>query len=452
MQGKILIIDDDKEVLESLELLLKYEFGEVHTLSNPALIPGRMKDGSYDLILLDMNFSAGVNTGNEGLYWLGEILKEDPEAIVIMITAYGDVELAIKAIKKGATDFVQKPWNADKLIASLKTAFRLRQSHIKLKNLERDNQSLKEDLEKLHPVFIGESPSMQEVLKSARKVAPTDANILITGENGTGKELVARMLHRESMCAGEVFVSVDLGSLSPTLFESELFGHVKGAFTDARSDRTGRFEVASGGTLFLDEIGNLPLSLQSKLLTVLQQRVITPIGSNKVIPVDFRLISATNKDPFQLAQEQLFREDLLYRINTVQIHLPPLREREDDLIILTEYFLERFARKYDKPGLRIGQKTLDVLKSHQWPGNIRELQHAVEHAVIMCETNILSPGDFNLRLDKSPGQQSFNLEEVEKRTIEDALRKHHGRLNETFKELGISRTTLYHKMKKYGLQ
>ena len=452
MEGKILIVDDDKEVLESLELLLKYEFGEVHTLSNPVLLPGRINKGSFDLILLDMNFSAGVNTGNEGLFLLGEILKEDPEAIVIMITAYGDAELAVRAIKQGATDFIQKPWNADKLIAGLKTAFRLKESRMKVKNLERDNQSLKEDLEKLHPVFIGESAPMLEVVRSIRKVAPTEANVLITGENGTGKELIARMLHRESKRAMEVFVSVDLGSLSPTLFESELFGHVKGAFTDARTDRTGRIESATGGTLFLDEIGNLSLSLQSKLLAVLQRREITPIGSNRVIPVDFRLVTATNKDPFQLAGEQLFREDLLYRINTVRINLPPLREREGDLIVLTEHFLERFARKYDKPGLKIGQKTLDILRAHQWPGNIRELQHAIEHAVIMCETTILSPGDFNLRLDKSPGQLSLNLEEVEKRAIEEALRKHRGRLNETFKELGISRTTLYHKMKKYGLQ
>jgi DNA-binding NtrC family response regulator len=452
MQGKILIVDDDKEVLESLELLLKYEFAEVDTLSNPVLLPGRVKKGSFDLILLDMNFSAGINTGNEGLFLLGEILKEDPEAIVIMITAYGDAELAVRAIKQGATDFIQKPWNADKLIAGLKTALRLRQSRMKVKNLERDNKSLKEDLEKLHPVFIGESAPMQEVIRSIRKVAPTDANVMITGENGTGKELVARMLHRESKRSGEVFVSVDLGSLSPTLFESELFGHVKGAFTGAGTDRTGRIQSSIGGTLFLDEIGNLSLSLQSKLLAVLQQREITPIGSNRVVRVDFRLITATNKDPFQLAGEQLFREDLLYRINTISINLPPLRERGDDVIILTEYFLERFARKYDKPGLKIGHKTLDVLKVHQWPGNIRELQHAVEHAVIMCEKNILSPGDFNLRLDKLSGQASLNLEEVEKHTIEEALNKHQGRLNETFKELGISRTTLYHKMKKYGLQ
>jgi DNA-binding NtrC family response regulator len=452
MQGRILIVDDDREVLASLELLLKYEFAEVDTLANPVLLPGRIKEASYDLILLDMNFSAGVNTGNEGLFLLGEILKEDPEAIVIMITAYGDAELAVRAIKQGATDFIQKPWHADKLIAGLKTAYRLRQSRMRVKNLERDNQSLKEDLEKLHPVLIGESPPIREVVRSVRKVAPTDASVLITGENGTGKELIARMLHRESKRSGKVFVTVDLGSLSPTLFESELFGHVKGAFTDAHTDRTGRIESASGGTLFLDEISNLSLSLQFKLLSVLQQREITPIGSNRPVPVDFRLITATNKDPFLLTGEQLFREDLLYRINTVSINLPPLRERGDDVILLTEYFLERFARKYHKPGLRIGQQTMDLLRIHQWPGNIRELHHAIEHAVIMCETNILSPGDFNLRLDKTIGPLSLNLEEVEKRTIQEALQKNRGRLTETYKELGISRTTLYHKMKKYGLQ
>ena len=418
MQGKILIVDDDKEVLESLKLLLKYEFAEVHTLSNPVLLPGQIKKETYDLIMLDMNFSAGVNTGKEGLFLLGEILQEDPEAIVIMITAYGDAELAVRAIKQGATDFIQKPWHPEKLIAGLKTAYRLRQSRLKVKTLERDNRSLKEDLEKIHPAFIGTSPSMQEVIRSVRKVAPTDANVLITGENGTGKELVARMLHRESRRAGEVFVTVDLGSLSPTLFESELFGHVKGAFTDAHSDRTGRIESASGGTLFLDEISNLSLSLQSKLLSVLQQREITPIGSNRVVPVNFRLITATNKDPFQLAGEQWFRADLLYRINTVCINLPPLRNRGDDVILLTEYFLEKFARKYDKPRLKIGQKTIDFLRMHQWPGNIRELQHAIEHAVIMCEKNILSPGDFKLWIDKPVGQRSLNLEEVEKRTAE----------------------------------
>ena len=452
MQGKILIVDDDREVLESLELLLKYEFTVVETISNPVLLPGRIRAGTYDLILLDMNFSAGVNTGNEGLFLLGEILKEDPEAIVIMITAYGDAELAVKAIKQGATDFIQKPWNADKLIAGLKTALRLRQSRMKVKNLERDNRSLREDLEKLHPKFIGESTLMQEVLRTVRKVAPTDANVLITGENGTGKELLARMLHRESGRASQVFVPVDLGSLSPTLFESELFGHVKGAFTDARSDRTGRIESATGGTLFLDEIGNLSLSLQSKLLAVLQQREIFPIGSNRSVAVDFRLITATNRDPFKMAEDQLFREDLLYRINTVRIDLPPLREREEDVAFLADYFLGRFAGKYDKHGLRIGQQALDLLRAHAWPGNIRELQHANEHAVIMCERDILTPGDFNLRTGTLSGQESLNLEEVEKRAIREALKKHHGKLADTYKELGVSRTTLYHKMKKYGLQ
>jgi len=452
MQGKVLIVDDDKEVLESLELLLKHEFSMVDTLSNPNLIPDHLGKESYDLILLDMNFSAGVNSGNEGIYWLKHILKEDPDAIVILITAYGDFELAVKAIKIGATDFIQKPWNADKLMASLKTAFQLRQSRMRLKKLERNNRTLQEDIDKLHSEFMGESKPMQEVFNGIRKVAGTDVNVLITGENGTGKELVAREIHRQSSRSGEVFVPVDLASLTPTLFESELFGHVRGAFTDARADRTGKFEMASGGTMFLDEIGNLPLSLQSKILSALQQREIIPIGSNKPVAVDFRLVSATNRDLFRMAGEQLFREDLLYRLNTVHIELPPLRERGDDLVILTEYFFRKCLTKYDKPGLKIGQATMNRLKQHPWPGNIRELQHAIENAVIMCESNVLTPADFNLHAKISADQHILNLEEVEKRTIEEALRKNHGRLSETFKELGISRTSLYHKIKKYGLQ
>ena len=452
MEGKILIIDDDREVLESLELLLKHEFSQVNTMSNPELIPERIKNEKFDLILLDMNFSAGVNTGNEGIFWLKQILKEVPDTLVILITAYGDVELAVKAIKMGATDFIQKPWNADKLIASLKTALQLQQSRVKLKKLQRNNQSLREDLDKLHPEFIGESESIKDVLKIIRKVAGTEVNVLITGENGTGKELAARELHRQSKRSEEVFVTVDLASLTPTLFESELFGHVKGAFTDAKTDRIGRIESAAGGTLFLDEVGTLPLSLQSKLLNVLQQREITRIGSNKTVPVDFRLISATNKNLFRLVEEQLFREDLLYRINTVRIELPPLRERGDDLILLTEYFLEKFAKKYGKQGLRIGQGTFERLGRHTWPGNIRELQHAVENAVIMCETNRLMPFDFNLRPFTPAEKKSLKLEEIEKSAIEEALLKYYGKLTEVYKELGISRTTLYNKMKKYGLK
>jgi DNA-binding NtrC family response regulator len=452
MQGNILIVDDDREVLESLELLLKHEYRQVNTLSNPNLIPDQIRKVTYDLVLLDMNFSAGVNTGNEGIFWLKHILKEDPDTIIILITAYGDLELAVKAIKMGATDFIQKPWNADKLVASLRTAFQLRQSRIKLKKLEKSNQSLREDIDKMHPGFIGGSKPMQDVFRGINKVAGTDANVLITGENGTGKELVAREIHRQSPRAGEVFVTVDLASLTPTLFESELFGHVKGAFTDAGTDRTGKFEIASGGTLFLDEIGNLPLSLQSKILSALQQREIIPIGSNRPVPVDFRLVSATNKDLFRMAGEQLFREDLLYRINTVHIELPPLREREDDILLLTEYFLGKLSAKYGKPGLKIGQDTLKRLKQHRWPGNVRELQHAVENAVIMCESDLLTPADFNLHDKIHANQKTLNLEEVEKRTIEEALRKNHGRLNETYMELGISRTSLYHKIKKYGLQ
>ena len=451
IEGKVLIIDDDRQVLESLELLLKHEFSRVVTLSNPNLIPECILKESFDIILLDMNFSAGINTGNEGIFWLEKILESDPQAAVILITAYADIELAIRALKLGATDFIQKPWNADKLIHDMKSAIKLHRSQERLIKLERDNASLRDDLEKSLPDFIGESPAMQSLFTSISKVAGTDANVLILGENGTGKELVARELHRQSLRSKEVFVRVDLASLPPTLFESELFGHTKGAFTDARENRLGRFEAADSGSLFLDEIGNLPISLQSKLLTALENREISRVGSNSVIPLDIRLISATNKDLFALIEDQLFRQDLLYRLNTVQIELPPLRDRGDDIMLLIEYFVGRFAPKYDKPGLRIGQKAIDHLRSHKWPGNIRELQHAIENAVIMCDARVLSPEDFSLRFEPRQEEGSLKLEAVEKKTIEQVLLKHHGKYSQACVELGISRTTLYHKIKKYGL-
>jgi DNA-binding NtrC family response regulator len=450
-EEKILIIDDDKQVLESLELLLKHEFGQITTLSNPNLIPELIHRESYDLILLDMNFSAGVNTGNEGIYWLEQILKSDPGLKVILITAFGDIDLAVKALKMGATDFIQKPWNAGKLVRDMKAALELHRSRERLKKLEQNNSNLRDDLRKFYPGIIGESAAIRSVHKSIGKVANTDANVIILGENGTGKELVARELHRRSLQKDEAFVRVDLAALPPSLFESELFGHTRGAFTDARESRTGRFEAADGGTLFLDEIGNLPISLQSKILTVLESREIVRLGSNKPVPVNLRLISATNKDLEAMVDDQLFRQDLLYRINTVRIELPPLRQRGDDIMLLAEHFTQRFAGKYDKPGLRIGQGVIEYLKSHSWPGNIRELEHAVENAVIMCESRMLSPADFNLRFRVSPGEESLNLETVEKRTIEKALLKHRGKYTKACSELGISRTTLYHKIKKYGL-
>ncbi|KPK87556.1 MAG: AAA family ATPase [Bacteroides sp. SM23_62_1] len=454
MSGKILIVDDDIHVLESLELLLKYEFEKVVTLPDPKKIIEHLVLESYDMILLDMNFKAGANTGEEGFYWLKKILRHDRDAVVIPITAYGDVDIAVRAMKLGATDFIQKPWNSDKLIGTLKTAYKLRQSKIKVRKLEMENrnQTLKEDIDRFYPGFIGESPPVIQVFKIIKKVAVTDANVLILGENGTGKDLVAREIHRQSTRTDENFVSVDLASLSPTLFESELFGHTKGAFTDARSDREGKFETASGGTLFLDEIGNLPHSLQSKILTVLQNREITRIGSNKPIGIDIRLISATNQNLIRLIEENLFRQDLFYRINTVQIELPPLRERGNDLLLLTEYFLIKYSTKYQKQNLRIEQRAMEKLKHYSWPGNVRELQHAIENAVILCESNVLSPDDFSFQTSLSLQQESLKLEDIERVAIEKALVKNNGRYKDTARELGISRTTLYHKLKKYEIQ
>ncbi len=433
------------------ELLLKHEFGHIATVSNPNLIPEHIRKESFDLILLDMNFSAGVNTGNEGIFWLEKILEADPGALVILITAYGDIELAVRALKLGAADFIQKPWNAEKLIRDMNAAIDLDRSKKRLEKLERNNANLRDDLQKFYPEFIGDSPAMQSVFRSITKVSGTDVNVLILGENGTGKELVARELHRQSRQKDEAFVRVDLGSLPPTLFESELFGHTRGAFTGAGESRSGRFEAADGGTLFLDEIGNLTISLQSKLLTALESREITRLGSNRPVPVNIRLISATNKDLPAMVDEQLFRQDLLYRINTVQIELPPLRQRGDDIVLLAEHFTERFASKYEKPGLRVGQRAIEYLKSHTWPGNIRELEHAIENAVIMCESKVLSPADFHFRFQAANENGSLNLEFVEKSTIEKALIKHHGKYSRACSELGISRTTLYHKIKKYGL-
>lgn len=452
MTGNILIIDDDRHVLESLELLLKYEFGKVKTLAEPKRISEYLAKETYDIILLDMNFKAGASSGEEGFYWLKKILRQDRDAIVIPITAFGDIDLAVKAMKMGATDFIQKPWNTDKLIGTLRTAFKLRQSKRMVKVLENRNQTLKEDLEKFYPGFIGESPPVREVFNAIRKVAGTDANVLIVGENGTGKDLVAREIHSQSKRSNEHLVSVDLASLSPTLFESELFGHMKGAFTDAQSDRMGKFETASGGTLFLDEIGNLPFSLQSKLLTVIQNREITRIGSNKPIPVDIRLISATNLNLSRLINENLFREDLYYRINTVQIELPPLRERGEDLLLLAEYYLDKYSRKYQKPNLKIAQSAIEKLRHYSWPGNVRELQHAIENAVILCEEDVLSTGDFNFQTTLAWNDESLNLQDIERKTIEKALAKNKGKYKDTAKELGISRTTLYYKLKKYEIQ
>ncbi len=451
-EGKLLIADDNKGIRDALQILLQHEFLQVKTISGPNLLMSELASYSYDLVLLDMNFKAGINTGNEGIFWLREIKKKYPQIEVVLITAYGDVELAVKSLKEGATDFVLKPWDNGKLIATLRAAYRLRKSNAEITALKSRESLLKSEASKNKPIITGKSQSMQNVMQVVRKIANTDANILITGENGTGKELIAKEIHLLSSRSTELFVQVDLSALTETLFESELFGHKKGAFTHAYEDKTGRFVLADKGTLFLDEIGNIPPGLQSKLLTVLQTRSVIPVGSNAEIPVDIRLISATNKIlPDMIANHQ-FRQDLLYRMNTIQIHLPPLRERTEDIIDLVTHFLDLYGRKYNKPGLRIQDETLAKLRKYSWPGNIRELQHAIEKAVILTDQDKLSPRDFLFGAEDSGILNvSETLEEMEKKMIITALKKNAQNQSLTADQLGITRQTLYNKIKKYGI-
>jgi two-component system response regulator HydG len=455
LNGKLLIVDDNDGILKSLAFILRQEFEEVATIKNPSKFSSLLQSGTFDVILLDMNFSAGINTGNEGLFWLKEIIRSDPDAVVIMITAYGDIELAVKAMKEGATDFIQKPFDPVKLVSTVKSAYQLRLSKLQVSKLIHRQKHLSEELDKKFISFIGESSSMMNILATVKKVAPTDANVLILGENGTGKELIAREIHRQSKRAGDVFISVDLGSISESLFESELFGHVKGAFTGAIADRKGRFETATGGTLFLDEIGNLPISMQSKLLTVLQNRYIIPVGSNKPVSIDARLITASNKNLTELIKENLFREDLMFRINTIQIELPPLRNRQEDILLLTEHFLKIYGKKYEKPHLKISATSVEKLKQYGWPGNVRELQHMIENSVIMADDAVIKPENLHFTTRISSGtlvaNNSLNLSNVEKLTIKEALFKHKGNINQTARELGITRKTLYSKIEKYEL-
>jgi len=455
IKGKILIVDDNDGILKSLSFILKQEFEEVATIKNPAKFISLLQSGSFDIILLDMNFSAGINSGNEGLFWLKEIINADRDAVVILITAYGDIELAVKAMKEGATDFIQKPFDPVKLISTVKSAYQLRMSKIQVSKLINKQKHLSEDLDKKFTSLIGESEPMMKILDAVRKVAPTDANVLILGENGTGKELIAREIHRQSKRAADIFITVDLGSLTESLFESELFGHVKGAYTGAGEDRKGRFETATGGTLFLDEIGNLPISLQSKLLTVLQNRYIIPVGSNKQVPIDVRLITATNKNLPELTKDNLFREDLMFRINTIQIEIPPLRKRGDDILLLTEHFLTLFGKKYEKPYLKISSTAIDKLRQYDWPGNVRELQHMIENSVIMADDKVIRPENLHFTTKVSSGNSlsdnSLNLSNVEMLTIKEALFKNKGNINRAARELGITRKTLYSKIEKYEL-
>jgi DNA-binding NtrC family response regulator len=451
-EGKLLVADDSKSVLNALQLFLQFEFEKVTTLANPNRLIHELEQTDYDVVLLDMNYTAGQNTGNEGIFWLRKIKEQFPSVEVIMFTAYGDVELAVKALKEGASDFVLKPWDNEKLTATLKAALRMRKSALELNELKTKEKALKRELNRSEGFVIGSSSAMLKIIDIIKKVAKTDANILITGENGTGKELIAKEIHRLSDRSNELFVMVDLSALTETLFESELFGHKKGSFTNAYEDRIGKFALAHKGTLFLDEIGNLPLHLQSKILTVLQTRTVTPVGSNKEIPVDIRLVCATNKNLQQMVNTNLFRQDLLYRINTIHLELPPLRNRDGDIELLANYFLKHYGNKYGKNNLKISIQALDKLNKYQWYGNIRELQHSIEKAVILCDGNNITPNDFFFSSNTDLQDiEPETIEEMEKKMILFAMKKNDQNLSAAALQLGITRQTLYNKLKKYDL-
>jgi DNA-binding NtrC family response regulator len=453
--GKILAIDDNEDILFSLKLFLKPHVEIIDIHNNPEQIPTLLKKENYDVILLDMNFTKDAISGQEGLFWLEKILEIDPEAVVVFITAYGDAEKAVTAIKSGATDFILKPWQNEKLLATLMSAIKLKRSRIENTTLKNRQKELTALLDQPFQDFIGNSPQMQSVFVTIKKVAKTDANVLILGENGTGKELVARALHRNSNRKDEVFINVDMGSINDNLFESELFGHEKGAFTDAKTQRPGRFEIASKGTLFLDEIGNLTMPSQAKLLTTIERGEVTRVGANKPIEIDVRLICATNSNIHESVAKNQFRQDLLYRINTVEIYLPPLHDRTGDIKLLAEHFLKIYSKKYKKPIKRISNAAMKKLNQYIWPGNVRELQHALERAIILCDNSILEPADFMLTETIKKTEEfkfgSFNLEEIEKQIIEKVLKQHQGNITLTSKDLGLTRTSLYRRMKKYDL-
>ncbi len=453
--GRILAVDDNEDILFALKLLLKQHVESIQTISSPNRIPELMAEEDFDVILLDMNFTKDAISGQEGFDWLERILEIDSDMVVVFITAYGDAEKAVKAIKSGATDFVLKPWQNEKLLATVSSSVKLRRSRKEAYNLRNKQKEISAVLDQPFHEFIGNSIEMQEVFTTIKKVAATDANVLILGENGTGKELVARALYRNSLRRDEVFISVDLGSIAETLFESELFGHEKGAFTDAKKSKPGRFEIASGGTLFLDEIGNLTLTMQQKLLTVIERREVIRVGANKPTPIDVRLICATNNNIHEMVAEDQFRQDLLYRINTVEIHLPPLRERSGDIQLIAEHFLKIYSKKYKKPIQGLSSAALKKLNQYSWPGNVRELQHAIERAIILSESPRLEPDDFMLSPPKKKGNDldfdTFNLDDIEKTVILKVLKQSQGNITMAADELGLTRTSLYRRMEKYDL-
>lgn len=446
----ILAIDDDTDVLTAVRLLLKTEAKEITIEKNPDNIPSLISRNEFDLVLLDMNFRASINTGNEGIYWLKRIKEIKPDIAVIMITAYGDIDLAVRSLKEGASDFVVKPWHNEKLLVTIEDALRRKGS---MKN-KADISSISNSV--IGKELLGESEPMLDIFHKIDKIAPTDANILVLGENGTGKDLVAKAIHQRSLRSAKPFVKVDAGSLTESLFESELFGHKKGAFTDAREDRAGRFESANEGTFFLDEIGNISLSQQAKLLTVLQNRQVTRLGTNQPIPIDIRLICATNIPLNELANESRFRKDLIYRINTVEITIPPLRKRVDDIMVLSKHFASIYATKYLKPNIEFDKSAIDKLQQYQYPGNVRELQYTIERAIIMSESELLQAKDLLFSpMESAVVPQSendnLNLNSIEKNTILRVIEKHGGNITKAAKELGLTRTALYRRLSKYDI-
>jgi DNA-binding NtrC family response regulator len=458
---RCIVVDDDPDILLSARLLLRDLFEEIATFQAPEEALAAMDRGHTDVILLDANFGRGATNAAEGFQWLAEILKRDPEAVVVMITAHGGVQIAVEAMKRGATDFVSKPWSNERLLATVRTAAALRNSREEAVTERKRAAAVTAPAAGAESVMLGSSPAIARVMSLIERAAPTEANVLILGENGTGKELVARELHRRSRRADQVLVSVDLGAVAENLFESELFGHVKGAFTDARGDRIGRLQAADGGTLFLDEVGNLPLHLQPKLLTALEQRQVIPVGANRPVPIDVRVIAATNLPPERLGDESLFRQDLLFRLNTVEIELPPLRERREDVLLLIDHYVALYSRKYGKPVRRMPPEVAAALVGYDWPGNVRALRHAAERAVILAGEDSFTVEDFSLSRIAAPrtaapppppaAGSDLNLDRAEKQMVEAALKKHSYNISLAAAELGLTRASLYRRMDKHGL-
>ena len=452
--NKILIVDDDEHILLSLKILLEPEFGEIQCTKDPNMIPGILKDYPIDTILLDMNYAQGETSGKEGIKWLKEILNIDPDINVLLITAYGDLNIAVDALKYGAIDFIVKPWNNEKLVATIKAVLQFSINKREVKKLKSKQKALITAFETEVPEIIGTSAVMKDLFKLIDKVAQADANVLIQGENGTGKELIARALHKRSQRSENPFINVDLGALTESLFETEMFGHKKGAYTDAKEDRIGRFEAGSGGTVFLDEIANLPLAQQSKLLSAIQNREIFPVGSNNVVKIDIRLICATNVSLKEMVENNLFRQDLLYRINTVEISIPALRERIEDIPLLANHFIEKYCKKYRRTIIKLPEYVERKLQKYNWPGNIRELQHTIERAIILSNDNVFKSSDFDFLESKESKQNPFdnyNLEDLEKWATTNCMKKHSGNVSRAAKELGLTRGALYRRIEKYGI-